>query len=252
MSRVRKVLVLILVLSLFAADRAFTETSTVPAKIELKTSDGVALFTLYTKVSQAPAVVILLPMLSKTKASWQTVQSELALNGLSSIAVDLRGHGESTSKNGREISWSSFSNKEFVKMDLDVEAVYDFLIKKEGFAPEKIFIIGASIGANTALKFAADHQALGAVVLLSPGLNYRGIEALPAAKKYGDRPIYYAASSEDLSSFESAGHLSRFTPGKTFIPLFQVGHGTVMLEKDPLLLDRIIVWLSEVLKRGPS
>jgi alpha-beta hydrolase superfamily lysophospholipase len=216
-----------------------------PVKIQLETKDKVILFGLYEKVEKPEAVVILLPMLSKTKASWTKTQEVLAANHFSSFALDLRGHGESISKNGREISWTAFSNKEFSKMLLDVEAAYEFLIQKEGFAPGKVFIIGASIGANTALKFAAEKKSLGGVALLSPGLDYRGVETVPAAKTYGDRPIFYAASREDMSSFETIGHLAQWTPRSTVARLEGMGHGTTMLEKDPLLLDRIILWLKE-------
>jgi len=231
---------------------ASSEFSAVPNTLRLETKDGVILFGIYEKVPDAPAVVILLPMLSKTKATWAKMQEALTENGYSSIALDLRGHGESISKKGREISWSGFSNKDFQKMPLDVEAVYDFLTKKEGFRPEQIFIFGASIGANTALKFAAEKRSLGGVVLLSPGLDYRGIETVPAAKKYGNRPIYYAVSSEDLASFEAVGHLSQLTPNNTVVKLYNAGHGTVMLEKDEILLSRIILWLTDEIHHGAS
>jgi pimeloyl-ACP methyl ester carboxylesterase len=100
-------------------------------ELQLKTSDGVELYAIYKKVPDEKATLILLPMLSKTKVSWKNMQDYLAENKYSSVAVDLRGHGDSISKNGREISWRTFSGKEFRKMVTDVETVYKFLTKKE-------------------------------------------------------------------------------------------------------------------------
>jgi hypothetical protein len=48
-----------------------------------------------------------------------------------------------------------------------------------------------------------------------------------------------------MSSFETIGQLAKWTPQSTLVKLDQAGHGTVMLEKDPLLMDRIVLWLKE-------
>jgi len=215
-------------------------------KIEFVTSDQVRLFGNYMKVSEPKAVLILLPMLSKTKGSWKKMQEDLAKRQFSSLAVDLRGHGESRLMKGREIHWRTFSDKEFQKMTNDVQAVYDFLVREENIPAEKIFIMGASIGANTALKFAASRSQVGGVLLLSPGLNYRGIKIDEAARRYGNRPILLAASREDMSSFEAAGHLTQFVPTHVFFKLENVGHGTDMLKNDAFLSFQVLEWLNDV------
>jgi pimeloyl-ACP methyl ester carboxylesterase len=216
-----------------------------PTKVTLETRDGTLLVSNYLKVPDSKAVVILLPMLSKTKASWQDFQGKLAANNFSSIAVDLRGHGESTSQKGREISWRTFSNKSLSKIGLDIEAVYEFLIRNEKISASKIFIAGASIGANLALNFAADHAVAG-ILLLSPGLDYRGITTEEAAGRYGDKPVFYAASREDMSSFESMRLLARLAPRRRALSeLENAGHGTEMLQNSPFLADQMIDFLKE-------
>jgi pimeloyl-ACP methyl ester carboxylesterase len=104
--------------------------------------------------------------------------------------------------------------------------------------------MGASIGANTAINFAAKEPEVAGVLLLSPGLDYRGVETIPAAEQYGDRPIFYAVSAEDLSSAQATRHLARITPNSTLEDLEAAGHGTQMLQSNDNLLSSILSWLN--------
>lgn len=99
----------------------------------------------------------------------------LTQGGFSVIAIDLRGHGAS------EGNWRSFSPREFNAVVLDVKAAKDYLISR-GVKPGRMGIVGASIGANIALRYAAEDGEIKTVVLLSPGLNYRGVAIEEAAK----------------------------------------------------------------------
>lgn len=241
-SRFIRYFLLIFLISLFFPQQIFAE---VVERLDLKTSDGVKLHAVYRKVPDAKGTVILLPMLSKTVTSWRDTQKFLADNQYASVAVDLRGHGKSNSKKGREINWRIFKRKEFSKMTIDVETVFKYLTKKENLDPQTIFIMGASIGANTALSFAAEEPNLGGVLLLSPGFDYRGVKTLPAIERYGDRSIFFAVSQEDLSSAEAARHLAKLTPRRKIEEFEAAGHGTRMIKNEPYLLKSILNWLNE-------
>lgn len=84
----------------------------------------------------------------------------------------MRGHGKSVNQNG---TFQSFTPNDFNKMKLDVKAAKQFLVTQKGINPKNIAIVGASIGANVALKYAAVDPSIKAVVLLSPGLHYKGV-----------------------------------------------------------------------------
>ena len=64
------------------------------------------------------------------------------------LSIDLRGHGESISLNGKMISFQSFSLDDFNKMVLDVKAAKHFLVTQKHIGPNDIAVVGASIGAN--------------------------------------------------------------------------------------------------------
>lgn len=67
----------------------------------------------------------------------------------------------------------------------------------------QVAVIGASIGCNVAVLAAAESQTIRALVLLSPGLDYRGIKTKEAMRGYGGRPILVVAAAADTYSAKS-------------------------------------------------
>ena len=65
---------------------------------------------------------------------------------------------------------------------MDLETAADFLIKERKAAADKISFVGASIGANLSLQYISEHPEFKTAVLLSPGLDYRGVKTEPLAK----------------------------------------------------------------------
>src|ERR671922_1155128 len=118
--------------------------------------------------------IILLHMLGYNRNDWNSFASTLSneSNGYAVLSIDLRGHGDSTTQNGNTISFQSFTASDFNEMVADVKAAKQFLVTQKNINPNNIAIVGASIGANIALNYAASDPSIKAVVLLSPGLNY--------------------------------------------------------------------------------
>ena len=106
-------------------------------------------------------------MMPATKKSFHQLAEEFQNIGYESIAIDLRGHGESD-KGPESI--------------LDLEIAVDYLVKNRGAKSDKISFIGASIGANLSLQYISEHSEFKTAILLSPGLNYRGIKTEPMVK----------------------------------------------------------------------
>lgn len=209
--------------------------------VTFKTDDGVTIYATYYKpeISNEKSI-ILLHMLRTDRSYWKDFANKLSKEGYDVLAIDLRGHGQSTDKNGLKISWQSFSEKDFNDMVLDVKAAKDFMIKQK--PKNKIAIIGASIGANTALNYAVNDKEIKTIVLLSPGLDYHGVKTEESMKKY-DRSVLIAVSSEDEPSFSSSQKLFEITKGEKEIKIYNnAGHGTWMFGKTDLQ-DVIITWL---------
>ena len=137
------------------------------AKTHFTGADGNTLVaTLYGGVSDH--VALLLHGGGQTRHSWHKTALNLAAQGFTAIAVDLRGHGESEWVKDKAYTFDRFGN--------DVEALAAEIKSRFGCKP---IAIGASLGGISSLI--AQHQsggsALAALVLvdITPRMNPEGV-----------------------------------------------------------------------------
>lgn len=209
-----------------------------PQKIFLTTEDGVKIAGLYFKAEQPSGWIIFLHMMPATKESFSDLAEKLYQSGYSGLTIDFRGHGESE---GGPDGYTAFQDKDHQKSILDVLAAANFL---KGEGADKISVIGASIGANLALEFLAENNFAEKAVLLSPGLNYRGIIAKDSAIKIkAGKKIFILSSKDDDSNSAEAEKIYSFIPadvGKKKEILETGGHGTQIPENNPQTTEDII------------
>ena len=196
--------------------------------VELKTKDNIKIIGDHYKADSNKAI-ILLHMLSVTKDTWKEFAQELNQKGYEVLAIDFRGHGQS------DLNLKDFSEKDCNNMILDVEAAHNFLNK------EKTAVIGASIGANIALKYSNN---VDTSILLSPGLNYRGVN-IEQDSKNANNPILIVVSKEDKYSFDSSQQIAQDIKDNKLITYTGKGHGTNMLDRETK--EAILNWLEKKL-----
>jgi pimeloyl-ACP methyl ester carboxylesterase len=226
--------------------------STAGQKVSFLTDDGVSIVgTYYTPVSshQTTNAIILLHMFGRDRNDWNAFASNLSnsTNGYAVLSIDLRGHGESINQTGKTISFQSFTPPDFNKMVLDVKAAKHFLVAQKNISSNNIVIVGASIGANVGLNYAASDPSVKAVVLLSPGLNYKGIATSAAITGYKN-PIYIATAGKDPIAGSDPQALCTMINCGNHLKIYQdsSNHGTDMfLDKslNPPLNKLVISWL---------
>lgn len=212
--------------------------------IKLKTKDGVEISGDYYAAPVSGAGVLMLHMMPATRKSYLSFAMKIQEAGWQGLAIDLRGHGES--QDG-PAGYQLFKDEDHQKSILDVEAGAEFLKLK---GAKEIYLAGASIGANLSLQYLAEHSEAKAALLLSPGLNYRGIKTDELIKKvYHTKAIFLTAAKDDDYSYETVQGLYEILPeGVTReLKLFDSGgHGTKLFETHPELMDTIIKWLKEL------
>jgi len=220
-------------------------------RVVFTSEDGVLLVGSYYKprigTSNSTPSVILLHMLGMDRSTWDKFAQELSQNGYAVLSVDLRGHGESIKQANHTISYQSFMPKNFKNMTLDVKAAKKYLIEGRKANPNQISIIGASIGANLALNYAASDHSIKSVILLSPGLNYRGISTLDAIMNYKN-PIYIVTAEDDSESAKDSKILCEKITCAENLKIFEKTnvHGTDMLSDKVIgskLQSIILSWL---------
>lgn len=209
-------------------------------EVSLTTEDGLKIIgTHYPVETPILRSVLLLHMLRRDRSVWNDLIPKLASAGFSVLALDFRGHGASFG------NWQQFQAQDYLRMKFDIQAGFDFLRRRN---PQgKIAIIGASIGANHALRFASG--SVSALVLLSPGIDYHGVTTEDYIAKYKG-PIFFAAAQDDDYAFSSTNTL--YQKSLSIQKMLQIyesgGHGTEMFNSHPELEDQLVAFLDENLK----
>ena len=227
--------------------------------LRLNTTDDVGIIATYYPADRdnAPAVV-LLHGLNGNHSEWNDFAALLQRNGIAALAIDLRGHGESTRKLTAEgpvaLELKDFTARDFQNMLLDVEAAVDWLQTQSEIDKKRIGLIGASFGANIALRYAAINEDLAALALLSPGLNYHGIRTDDVIRQPGAMPLHIFVSHDDAFAFESSKRLIEIrkeagikTVDKELTICTGNLHGADMLKGVKNLPQILLNWLKQTL-----
>jgi len=203
------------------------------ADVTLTASDGVAVHAVVEGPAAAGRGVVLVHGEGRSAADWRFLTQRLVTAGLAVVALDLRGHGTSTRRPMPDDDWTPAV--------ADVRAGLDHL-RHRGVQP--FALVGADVGANLALAAAVEAPDVLTVVLLSPGLVYRGVAADTAVKALGERALLGVVSSEDTYPARSALLLEAEALGEKRLQIYtNAGHGAAMLAREPGLLGLIQTWV---------
>jgi len=203
--------------------------------IQLRTTDGSQVHASGNVVAGSSKGVVLAHMLGRDGGDWEYLSKRLTTVKLSTIAVDLRGHGKSA-KAGTELSEVDY--KAMVH-DLAAGAAW---LRKQGV--KEVSCVGASIGANLCAQLGAADPGIVNLVLLSPGLNYKGVTSGDALQTYGNRPVLLVAAEDDRFAPRAAAALEEVAKGQVHYELLaEGGHGTKMLTRDAKLEGTVTSWL---------
>lgn len=179
----------------------------------------------------APAVV-LVPMLGRTRDDWQAVGQRLTEANISALAIDLPGNalpGDPAELTG----WHE-----------DVGAAVNYLAERPAEVRSgAIGVLGASLGANLAVVAAAMNPSVKSIGLVSPSLDYRGVRIEAPLAQYGARPALLMASVHDPYAARSVRTLQQDASGIREVRWSNVvGHGDVLLSRDPDLVRSLVEW----------
>jgi pimeloyl-ACP methyl ester carboxylesterase len=215
-------------------------------RIEYTTDDGIKIVGSWVTAPTTVGAAILVHAYPNTKESWGAFQIVLSKRGIASLAIDLRGHGESIQTDeGRTLDYRAFTDEETLSSMNDLRGAYDW-IRRRGIDREAIVFIGASIGANLSLRLLSELPTSPAAVLLSPGMNYHGVTIEDVVENIcTQQGVWMAASAEDDDeSVEAAAMLNTTMeiPQKVFKKLRRAGHGTMIIEGDAVLSGEIADW----------
>lgn len=229
--------------------------------IELKTADGWTLKAAWSRAQEGRLTLVLLHGTGQRKEDWRRFAVPLSRAGYGYLAVDLRGHGESSvMPSGESINWkklrASKGINDYAEMARDVEAAAGWLAG-QGVPEETIGFVGAEVGGSLAIKHAAVRAKVPLVVMLSPGLAWQDIPIINAVRAYKNRPILMIHSEADKRSSKETPLIYQFAKmsvGERHATLMVVPQerGTRLFKAQRDLARRVIDWLdSPVRPEGP-
>lgn len=224
-------------LSIWAIEHALQARSAEPLPagaeaISLTTADGVALAAhYYAPAAESAPGVLLLHQRGGRKENWASFAQLLQKSGYAVLAVDFRGHGQSKGV----VNWFG--------ADQDVLAAFNYLKERPEVDRQRLVIIGASIGTQEAITFAAAHpDEVRGVAMLSTfvsGEIERAIQSYPG-------PVLLAATEGDTAATQVTRDLAQLVPkAEVFILKNSDRHGTQMLRSSLNIEAILLDWLEK-------
>lgn len=212
--------------------------------VMLTTSDGVKIAADFRPAAgnaeKAP-IMILVHMLGKSRKDYKAIAEQLSGLGIASLAIDIRGHGDS--KMGGKIRFSSFNEKQWNECVKDVNAAIGWALRRDDIDGRLLGLMGASIGANLVIK-AGSREEVKIIVALSPGLVYHGIEIEKDAAKIHEKPVFVVATDGDEYCNETASKLAQVMQKHVEIQILEgrKDHGTDMF-RIPAFQEGLLYWI---------
>jgi len=217
--------------------------------VTFSATDGTPLkATLYAAGKPGPAV-LLLHMCNTTRVSWEPLGPQLAAAGISALALDYRGFGESGGPRFDTVPPQDAQEMVTSKWPGDIDAAYTFLLSQPGVDKTRIGAAGGSCGVAEAVHFAQRHPEVRSLVLLAGPLDPGGLAFL---EKTTWLPIFAAGAADDQYD-DNTPELMQWllalsgNPRNKFSGFKDGKHGTEIFGPHPELPTQIVAWYADTL-----
>jgi len=189
-------------------------------------------------------LVILLHMYASDRSAWKPLVPKLTEAGFAVLAIDMRGHGESVEPASQDLARRVKERDAslFNAMPRDVAAACAFLADRLDVDASRFAIVGASVGCSVAIEYAAHDASVDAIVCLSPGTDYLGVDSTRPVKALGKRAMLLLATEGER---KAPDELARLNPNVT-TDIVGKGtvHGTRMFGRIEGIEDRIVEFIT--------
>ena len=219
-----------------------------PTRAAFTTEDGVNIVGSYYKPpghTPRPAV-ILLHMYRSDRTAWEPLVEVLQRKALAVLAIDMRGHGQSVQPTsmGLQDKVMRRDGELFRSTYRDVMAAYTWLSRQPNVDLSRLGVVGASVGCSVAIDYAARDRSVDAVVCMTPGEDYLGLDSrkhIAEFAKYGQRPTLLLATEGERKACDVLGKIDESATVR-IVGRGKV-HGTHMFGKIEGIEDQIAQFL---------
>ena len=197
-------------------------------------------FDLPTGIPAPIPAVLLLHGYGETLSVWEDLKQRLLVDGWAVMAIDLRGHGGSNTKNREPLAPDPSWRKDARQFPLDVEPALDWLQSQPRVDGSRIVVMGSEVGANLALIAGGRFPEVATVVAINPSLP----DALALA---GTAQNFSPRSTHLIVNDQAAGtRIRNYVTGASRITTQPSNGGTIRWLAAPNTIDEILRWLRDV------
>jgi dienelactone hydrolase len=221
--------------------------------VDVGAPDGVTLKgTLFPSASPGPAV-LLLHQCDDRRTVWDPLGQRLAAAGITALAIDYRGFGESGGPRYDTLSNEQKAAVTATAWPSDFDAALAFLSRQAGVDAGRMGAAGGSCGVNNVIHLAQRHANIKALALLAGPADR---EARTFIEAPGAPPVFTAAAADDryadfvlVSSWQFG--ISPRTESR-FAQYRDGGHAAVVFRTHPELVELLVQWFGAVLNNTPA
>jgi dienelactone hydrolase len=192
------------------------------------------------KAKKLVPVVILLNKANGNRQVYKKMARHLAENGIASLRVDLRGHGESINR-GKFVPFQENSIEVLTNTDQDIWAVIRYVKSIKGIDKERIGLVGASYSGEEMAIAARKNGYAKAYAVLSPGSFSE--ESVAAIDSSGAAWLFIKSAEERARTLKDFFSLVR-QKSKTAQTVEVAGdrHATDILDSSAEMAEMLAVW----------
>jgi dienelactone hydrolase len=222
-----------------------------PRVVDLTATDGTKLKATFSSAGKPGPGVLLLHQCNLQRKGWDGLAAQLAAAGISVLALDYRGYGDSEGKAPKDLPPAEGARVLNEKWPADVDVAFSYLISQPGVDAHVAGAGGASCGVNLAIHLAMRHSEVKSLVLLSGNADR---EARAFLEKSEKMPVLLAAADDDQGAVELMEWLYSLStnPGSKFLEYPNGGHGVHIFAAHKELPASITDWYSQTLIKTPG
>jgi dienelactone hydrolase len=248
-----KVSIRFLVFGICLAFAGFAAILPARRDVEIAAPDGTRLKGTYYPAAKVGPGVLLLHMCNSDRTAWEPVGLQLSLSGITALALDYRGYGES----GGERFDNDPQKQQQIRDNVwpgDIDAALEYLSMQSIVDKNRIGAAGGSCGVNQAVQVARRHAQVKSLVLLAGDTNRGGVNFLQHANWL---PIFTAAARDDEFISDAPRSMKWLTelsgnPRNKSVSFNEGKHGTEIFGPHPELPKQIATWFVATLIKSPA
>lgn len=183
--------------------------------------------------------VLLLHGYGEDRTVWRSFAQQLLTRGWAVMALDLRGHGQSKTRNKLPLQVTPEWRTDPHAFPIDLDPALDWLKARPRIDTQKIVIIGVDVGANLALIASGRFPEVRTIVAIKPNL----MESLAMA---GSAQDFQPRSALIVVSDQAEGNRIRALaqpPSRVLVS--SVAGGTAQASADKQITDAVFQWLRD-------